>query len=173
MDVSTSLIRVFRHPGEHLLAEGARSGPRQDVKGIEDLDEIALRWATTGSADQTTNFEGSPVTNAGRRRSVNMIWAGGEGSSASSRRERRKSSRFEIRSAGSTSQPSDSFAGCPGGLLLALQLVWITARCAPGFACSWPPASCHQAGHWLTRFFLARPSESRGSSSDDQCGDRA
>src|SRR5258705_1850172 len=86
MDVSSSLIRVFRHPDEHLLAEGARSGPRQDVKGIEDLDGIAPRWATTGSADQTTNFGGSPVTNADRR-SVNMIWAGGEDSSATNRTE--------------------------------------------------------------------------------------
>jgi hypothetical protein len=128
MDVSTSLIRVFRHPDEHLLAEGARSGPRQDVKGIEDLDGIAPRWATTGRADQTTNFEGSPVTNADRR-SVNMIWAGGEGSSARSRLDCRKSSRFETRSAGGTSQRSDSIAGWPAGSFLALRLVWITASC--------------------------------------------
>jgi hypothetical protein len=153
MDVSRSLICVFRHPDEHLLAEGARSGPRQDVKGIEDLDGIAPRWATTGSADQTTNFEGSPVTNADRR-SVNMIWVGGEDSSASSRLECRKSTRFEIGSAGST-----SMAGWLGGSCLALQLVWITGSCAPGFACSWPRASCRQVGRWPIRFFPARSSE--------------
>ena len=43
-----------------------------------------------------------------------------------------------------------------GGPFLAHQLVWITASCAPGFAFSWPRASCRQAGRWLTRFFLAR-----------------
>src|SRR5258705_11150055 len=39
-----------------------------------------------------------------------------------------------------------------GGSFLALQLVWITASCAPGFAFSWPRASCRQAGRWQTRF---------------------
>jgi hypothetical protein len=84
----------------------------------------------------------------------------------------RKSSRFEARLAVAQSNHALVLPGCPWPLL-AVQLVWITASYAPGFAFSWPRASCRQAGRWLTRFFLARPSESRGSSSDDQCGVRA
>jgi hypothetical protein len=43
------------------------------------------------------------------------------------------------------------------GLLLALQLVWITASCAQGFAFSWPPVTFQH--RWGTSFTLARPFE--------------
>ncbi len=80
-------------------------------------------------------------------------------SSASRGLECRKSSRFEASLAVGTVQPCISIAGSVGGSFLALQLIWTTASCAPGFVSSWPRAGCRQAGRWPTRVsWPGRPS---------------